>query len=218
MIARDIVFQPENSIDVEPGAVTLWDLSRYPNDGAMTNVTWVQLPSSLWVMVFNGTTSWVNCGADASVRSFRYSHEFWLNPTTIAPVTQGLIGIHWAGDGVYIHMRGDEIRLTHGGIAEFTTATLNLQIDTWYHMVALYDGTDIMLYVNGAFIQSVGTAAPTWAGAAELVYGTWRNSNLGTNSIYFEGNIVPNYYNYALTAGQVRNYFEKTKHWFGVHD
>jgi len=45
-----------------PGVVTLVDHSRYRNDGAMTDVTWTQLPSGLWVLDFNGTSSIVDYG------------------------------------------------------------------------------------------------------------------------------------------------------------
>ena len=37
----------------EPSTTTLTDLSGFGNDGAMTNVTWAQEPSELWVMATN---------------------------------------------------------------------------------------------------------------------------------------------------------------------
>ena len=69
LIARNIVLQPENSIDVEPGVVTLIDQSRYRNNGTFVNApTWTKLPSGLWVLNFDSAAlQYINCGNDVSL-------------------------------------------------------------------------------------------------------------------------------------------------------
>lgn len=48
-----------------------YDVSRYKNNGTSTAVTWLQLPTGLWVMGFNGTSSVVDIGdIDLNVQAF----------------------------------------------------------------------------------------------------------------------------------------------------
>ena len=90
MKTKGLVLDPEASRDIEPGIVTLYDRSRFQNNGAMTDVTWVRLPSGLWVMGFNGTTSIVNCGVGASLANLTPMTLIeWINPTTTGEGNSG---------------------------------------------------------------------------------------------------------------------------------
>ena len=82
---RGIVFESEVSRDVEPGVVTLYDRSRFQNNGAMTDVSWTQLPSGLWVMSYNGSSSLVDLGnADSlKLKDTNFTLMLWFNPTTV---------------------------------------------------------------------------------------------------------------------------------------
>ena len=50
------------------------DESRFGTDGTHTAITWVKLPSGLWVRSFNGSSSIVNCGDVGVARAI----GFWL--------------------------------------------------------------------------------------------------------------------------------------------
>ncbi len=72
-------------------------------------------------------------------------------------------------------------------------------INTWYHVMGVYNGTDLIMYVDGTYVNTVtysqGAAS---APAGDLIIG---GSN---NNFYYTGKIDnPAVYNYVLTPAQV---------------
>ena len=190
MIARDIVFAPEMSMDLEPDATTLYDLSRYGNDGSHKGSgepDAVQLPSGLWVWDFDGSDDIITIG---NILSNVQSALLWIEPDDN----------------------------TTRSIVDFDSGTHSLEMDGSGNLTAT-GWTAPTIYVNGvvaaAIVQSawnyIAVTTATAFAASALI--------LGQEASFYDGKIgMIILFNYALSAGQVMNHYEKAKHFFGVHD
>jgi len=201
-----------------PGVVTLHDHSRFGNHGAMTDVAWVQLPTGLWVMSFNGATSYVDCGDDSSVDIVNaITLESWVYPTT-------LVDNNWLSRddnanrnySFYSNAAGDVyITMFTGGVNKYVFLAGALTINNWFHVVGTYNGAIEYLYINGI---SVGTPN-AWVGTID---NDDVSLTIGAREDAFDreflGYIAPvRIYNYALTAGQILKRYEADKWKFGVN-
>jgi len=217
-----------------PSIVTLHDDSRFHNDGAMSNVTWTQLPSGLWVMSFNGTTSLVDCGSDPSFNMENtLTAEAWVRRGELAR-DQSILSKYDSGGNqriwnVYFYNLDDTLTFVMSknglsGAADLTTLQTIItytSLTDWLHIIATYrfvtDGTSQMrLYVNGGLVRTTDTAhgdifvttEPVRIGCMQIG---------GANSWLYEGQIAtPRIYNYALNPAQVRARFTATRRFFGV--
>jgi len=188
MIARGIVLQPELSIDLEPDATTLYDLSRYKNNGTMLGAgepNAVQLPRGLWVWDFDGTDDIITIGN--TLQSIR-SALLWIYPDDI----------------------------TTRSIVDFDSGTHSIEISGASAITATGWAAPT-IYVNGVVAAAVAlqtwaclaiTTATAFAVSALI---------LGQEASFYDGKIgLIILYNYALTAGQVLNRYESTRWLFGV--
>ena len=230
MIARSIILQPEQSIDVSPGVVTLYDLSRYRNNGTMTNVTWVQLPSGLWVQSFNGTTSLVDFGNTASVRIRRaFSYSAWFYANTIVGADHLIC--KWGGDAnrsyrsVLINGMIYFVLFDNSGgvrqIGRYYNTVLNTS--QWYYTVGTWDGTlastGLRIYLNGVRVDDTNNNAGVFTGLGDSTVPLRLGCDSDAAAEIFDGYLVLDKFDtYTWTPGQVRNRYENTKHWFGIHD
>lgn len=219
-IARDIVLQPEISIDVEPGAVTLYDLSRYKNNGTFVNApTWVQLPFGLWVVDFVAASAqYINIPDAPSLDLIdNMTMECWYN----CDILPSVVGVHaylmvkFGTYGIFISLVDNKIYWGETIQAVSTTAT---DIGVWHYLAGTYDsnlGTqNIKLYIDGV-LDATANDNTGWAVNANPI--TIGDRVAGGRT--YDGKFSPlRICNYTLTAGQVLNRFENQKHWFGVHD
>jgi hypothetical protein len=98
------------------------------------------------------------------------------------------------------------------GLAVQTAAATDYTIDTnsWYHLVGVFDGTSIKLYVNGALAASTpftSTARPNTNSAIPLTFGA-RADGVAGFFTYSGGLDEPAMYNSALSAAQVLTHYQ----------
>uniref|UniRef100_A0A6M3LV68 Putative lectin/glucanase superfamily protein n=1 Tax=viral metagenome TaxID=1070528 RepID=A0A6M3LV68_9ZZZZ len=148
-----LVFEAETSRGTEPSSATLEDKSRNKNHGTMTNVTYTQLDSGLWVQDYDGT-AYIDCGADGSLNfiSSSFSIAAWVYPSTIADqylISRGLYSV----DGYTIFLdNAGVIYLTtqQGGGQRFAaTAAGILVANVWQFIACVRDNTVGYIYKNG---------------------------------------------------------------------
>ena len=205
--------------------LALEDDSRFGNDGVFTNVTWVRLPSGLWVMSFNGATSIVNCGSNISLSSYVmgvFSFESWVYANSDGEINAGrvfhkepgylLALINETGAGCLLETLVD-LSITD---AHFLSST-RLTVGAWHYLVMVYNrlGTKyVEVYLDGeatagAATQGVGTLIDDTA--AVLCLG---NRVAGDRT--FDGEIsMPRIYSYALTPAQIYAHFQAERRLFG---
>ncbi len=95
-----------------------------------------------------------------------------------------------------------------------TAGSATLSTNTWYFVTAVADGTNCLLYLNGARDGNAGTVSGTVTNGTAGVYIGYDNSGV---SRYFNGQIDQvSIYNYARTAAQVAWDYNRGKpvgHW-----
>ena len=217
LIARDLVFEAEQSIDVEPGTTTLYDMSRYKENCGMTAITWTQLPSGLWAMVFNGTTS-VALGTSTTPHYFSgITVIAWINPTVIndwkqqSVVTKTAVGLtEWKlGLNSTGFVRFDVV----GSLGTHVSVSLTAcTAGVWQFIVGTYDNVNVYAYRNGVRGLLYGAVDYILPKATYIRVGSDR-----ANTRFFVGQIaMPMVFKYALTYGQIVNIYESTRWMFGV--
>ncbi len=216
MRVSGMVLETERGL-VAPDTVTMYNLTRCGSalNGVMTNMTWVRLPSGLWVMNFNGTTGYVTVPANACLNMIpALSLEAWVLATTPANNRQFLAKYYQATPAGLLDWSLD----TQGGLWRATSANATgavsslaaITASVWYHLVLTYTTALLTLYVNGVSQGTDATPGVINGGNFPLWVGLY-------NVSYFAGQMSGiRVYNYALSAGQVLNRFEAERHWYGV--
>ena len=202
-----------------PSIVTLHDFSRFGNDGAMTNVTWVQLPSDLWVMYLNGTSSVINCGSDASfnMNMSDFTLEFWIN-TLESAADQYIFDRPASAWYLTILIPGRPYMKLQDHLANRVDvafgAAYPVNDGVWHHVVIEVDRANNLAigYKDTVLAMNTGIAAVT----GNLFY--TGNFTIGrAAATVMEGYLsLIRIYNYALTPAQVRSKFTATRRLFGV--
>ena len=201
------------------GSNKIHDRSPYGNVGTIVGATWVRLPSGLWVLNFDGSDNYVDCGNGASLNiADAITVEFWFNPaeTTIGGIaarreqgtdniwqvqwsSQKINAALWLSDASYLNPINDS----------------TLSTNTWYHGAVTYDRTDARVYVNGELdMTPLNETKALATGSSPLWIGRWYSSG---PDYFFQGMICrTRIYNWALSALEIQNHFNREKHLFGV--
>lgn len=232
MITRDIVFQPEMSIDLSPGATVL-DLSRYKTDLTLAGTAvWTQEPSGLWVLTLDGNSDY------ASLNIARWRDEDfagtiigWIkssDPTN----NQTIFASSDTGTDVnFLQLRLVnttgflEIVQRDGGALNQITGDTPCVDGIWHHCAVTGDmaAGAWILYVDGIVQGLTVTSGANTGNWFSAIYDIRDNLSIGAIlntgiADYVLGSISLSFVSsYVFTAGQIRNHYEKTKHLFGVH-
>ena len=214
-LAREIVVDIANQVGgASPSTSTIKDWSRYKNNGTLTGITWSQEPTGLWVPVFDGSTSVIDCGGHSSTKClYGLTIELWINPTNIAEWDR-FADNESAGAGYVLAFAASNalrFRCNRGAVMD-TNSTLTAGV--WAHIVATWDGTTKKIFVNG--VQDAVTAAFAGPIVASSVNVFWGRYSEGATT-YFDGKqSKQRILNYALTSAQIRARYHSTKWLFGV--
>jgi hypothetical protein len=132
----------------------------------------------------------------------------WINPTVSAN-TQWIVG-DWEAGGTgssaaldYDEVDSDKIRFSImvGGTEYSLRSNALLSLDTWYHVFGVYNGTDMVLYIDGSLDNNTSVSGSLDAASAVMRIGGMCNG-CGTN--YFAGKIDDvHIYSYALNASEI---------------
>tara|TARA_Y100000310_G_scaffold246224_1_gene251405 strand:+ start:2717 stop:3400 length:684 start_codon:yes stop_codon:yes gene_type:complete len=227
MIINDCVLDLEASMDLEPAATPWIDTSRYENNGAVTNATWEQLPSGLWVETLAGTGN-INHTKPVSL-SLRAALTIivWARSTiTVAGVLPLVSNYDATPQNAQYTLRINAGRVawaSHGGggTHSFSGTTLTPIINTWQMYAVTKTGIagTVTLYLNAIADATTGVSADNKVGT-EAARGNTRVGQLGdfAGQRWTGGIAPPLVCNYAFTPGQLLNYYEKTRYLFGVNE
>jgi hypothetical protein len=198
-----------------PETTTLYDSSRFKNNGTMTAVTWTQLPSGLWVMNFNGTTSQVSCTGTISLQpSIAITISTWVYVSTLKDATEHIVC--WRNGGSYAIFKqaaGYFIFFTlycEGG-NELTLTSTAISIG-WQHLVATYNGISKNVYKNGISIQNVGAIL----GSITYSPGSFYLGNKLAASPFEGSQVLTKVFNRALSAAEIRGIYNAEAPLFGI--
>jgi len=216
---RDIVFEGEKfwGPGVSP-PLSLPDVSRWGNNGVFTNVIWVRQPSGLWAMSFNGTTSLVDCGNDASLLNFSARSVLaWVKPTAALAAGFILDSGYWTGNGshMFITATGVLVVTMQNAGEDSNLAGETLTVSTWAQVGLTWDGTTLKSVYNGVVNVATTPHAGAITSGANLIIGRRADDA----SEYWKGFIaLSRIYNCFLSASQTRQRDEvKRPLFFGVN-
>lgn len=156
-------------------------------------------------VALNGTSSHIDLLDLGFVHSAASSVAFWLTTaTTLADATVFSNQSVDNADG-YLHIRTTaagnlEVAVLDGSSVE-QTITFAISVSTEYHVVVIYDGTDLNLWVDGVKGTPLTTTVKTTTPTNDACFGC---QLLPTPSSFFEGKIVGiNIYDFALSDAEV---------------
>jgi len=222
MKTRGMVLDPEMSVDLEPDALTLYDMSRFQNNGTMLGAgepNAVRLPRGTWVWDYDGANDYMDCGSILSDWNTNWTIEIWASYNATPPAQTGLVSnrfgagaAHWFSFGA--DNAGLLVELHHSTPGQlYLTGGVDIRGAGWqlHHLVK--EGIWVSLYSNAVLRDSDSHALWDLGGATNDVYvGRW----FGAAQIWDGYLSPPKIYNYALTAGQFLQRFELTRRLFGV--
>jgi fibronectin type 3 domain-containing protein len=190
----------------EGTGTTVADKSGSGNNGTIANATWTTGGKYGSALSFNGTNAAVSIPDSASLDlTSAMTLEAWVKPTTVtggvwrtvlfkentnyyAYALYGSTGTNVpSGNGVI------------GGVDRDLRGTAGLSTSAWTHVAVTYDGTVLVLYVNGTQVSTLITsgALSTTNGVLKIggnaVWGEWFNGLIDEVRVY----------NRALTASQI---------------
>jgi len=219
MIINDCMLDLEASMDLEPAATPWYDMSRYHTNGVVTGATWEQHSSGLWYKEFNSATPdyvVVTCpqcdftGEDYSILarikiSSLASHRIIFQRGLLN--TDGyMFRVHAGG-----YLQSETYQAAASQLS--MSAATAIAVDTSYTVGLSREGNSIRVYRDGVDITvTVGNHIdPT--------------SSVRTGKIGIHDNLIDTpfdgeisffkIFNYALTAGQQRNWHNKINYLYG---
>ncbi len=183
---------------------TLADLSGNGHAGAIVNATWSTAGKYGDALSFNGTNALVNIPDASSLHlTTGMTLEAWVKPTAAASGWQDVI---YKGDDNY-YLESSSLSpgvpvagATAGSSDSGVSGTSALPANAWSFLTETYDGTNLVLYVNGVQVATQALSG-SLATSTDLL-------QIGGDSLYgqyFQG-LIDNIriYNMALTAAEIQ--------------
>lgn len=208
---------------VEPPAA-LEDESRFRNDGVFTNVTWVRLPSGLWVMEFNGSSSRVTI-PNLDLSGYKTVEIIAIpNFASNENPTKDYFFFDWQIDGNnYTNFTREATSLVtsfrymvQGGVdSAYCSALINWLAGEplLFHLIMNPGGT-FHLYLN-AVVQASDGCTLSLASSKQTMY-IGVGVGLAPNE-YFDGLIAPpRIYDYILNLAAIQARLEAVRAWLGI--
>jgi hypothetical protein len=162
---------------------------------------------------FDGVDDWVKVpDADSLDITQQITLEVWINPKKLNAY-QYIIDKHTgAGDGYFLALwNTNQIRCSLYGVIGgdiysnkvFTSDDLN----KWWHIVGVYDGSKMAIYINGILDNSAGRTGTIKTNTANMGIG----ASIGA-TFFFQGLIDEvRIYNRALSADEIKALYDATK-------
>ena len=109
-----------------------------------------------------------------------------------------------------------DVGLHTGGWTDFPTSTV-LSDDTWYHLSATYDRSNVKIYVNGSLVDTTAKTDPISGDSERFVIGglDWQNNSTVPDHPMNGRVAIVRMYNKALSAAEILDNYNKTKARFG---
>ncbi|MFC1954907.1 LamG-like jellyroll fold domain-containing protein [Chloroflexota bacterium] len=199
--------------DVTP--TTFEDMSKEGHTVTDTSVTYIQLPSGLYVPTFNGTTSNIATGNDIFYQATFVggsTYAAWVKVDTLDDTNQQIIDTE-GRLGLLIIATTDLLAFNiYDGGGERAYGNSAITTDIWYFVVGTWDATTMQIYQDGV-VQT-----DTEAATVPLLDSVNRPTAIGSQwdgDILLDGGIsLVRVWNRALSAEEIAGIYEAERHWF----
>jgi hypothetical protein len=195
----------------ESSGATMTDATRNGNNGTYTSSVALGQPGALagdkgTAVAFDGHTAGVTVASSPSLQVNRITLELWIKKITDAGygayVAKNFASRGGAGSGWFQLLNNSysgrlEFRVT-GDTDPVLVSSTALALNTWYYVVATYDGTVAKIYLNGTLDGSLPVVA-TPAQTDDPVYIGRRPDGFYNNVVLEEVAVYPA----ALSADRI---------------
>lgn len=200
----------------------LVDRSRTGANGTFSNVTWVQLPSGLWVASYNGTTSYTEIPDNPALRLTQGGTLMaWIKPNSEGENIGGrIIDKSSALGGTNGYSMSCQANNTvslgiNGGSPVLLSSTQAITFSSWQLAVSTFSLSGRKLYVNGADVTASGgseTGLPPNVSGVVCI-----GNRAGATDRTFDGYISgERIYNRVLSATEILRIYNSEKLFYGI--
>jgi len=234
MKSSDIVLSERAYVGGASPPALFEDESRFGGDidGTHTDITWVKLPSGLWVRSYNGSSSFVQLGQDLFENDYKGGILTWVKADDFDD-TRVILSASIQPDVVRVLMFGannaGKLLVQHYNTVvdarnDVVTSTNALTAGKWQHCGFVSDGSDWSVYIDGALetpIVVVGSNTGAWfadqpAGTQDVRLGKVEYATTPTIS-YMKGDMgLTKIFRYPPSAEQIAAIFQAERSFFGV--
>jgi len=188
----------------EGSGATVADASGNNNNGTISDASWTSAGRFGNALVFNGTSARVTVPDAASLQlTTGMTLEAWVFPTETPTYWRAIVDK--TVDGYYLMASSSQYDQpaaggTWVGGNQNTFGVSLLEVNTWTHLAATFDGATVRLFVNGAQVASQAQTTPLATTNGTL--------QIGADSYgeFFAGRIDEvRIYNRALTEAEIRS-------------
>ena len=185
----------------------LSDISGNGYVGTLSNAPSYNVQNGIKSLSFNGSNNYISYPTaglpyGASARTV----SVWLNPSSLSNGWALSYGNATASQSNFIGIFGGV--LNYGGYSNDLSGPVP-SLNTWYHVVGVYDGTTAYMYINGYLYTST---AKTW-NTVQVSFQLGRQTHGGE---YWNGKIgEAQIYNRALSATEIVALYNSTKGAYG---
>src|SRR6266853_1279183 len=188
----------------EGSGTTVADMSGNNNNGTISAATWTTAGRFGNALVFNGTSARVTVPDAASLQlTTGMTLEAWVFPTATPTNWRAIVDKNV--DGYYLMASTDKgdgpsAGGTWVGGNQNTYGPSVVEVNTWTHLAATFDGETVRLFVNGAEVASQAQTTPlaTTTGTLQIGGDSYPNE-------FFAGRIDEvRIYNRALTEAEIQ--------------
>lgn len=183
---------------------TMYDQSGNGNNGTVYNASWVDGKYGK-ALSFNGADAHVEVANNSSLMPTYVSVSAWMKPVEISSTAKGIVrkGAGWGVEGYALLYVDGEVRfgIANAGGEDWIAASSSLvDLNVFSHVVGVYDGTKIYIYVNGVLANSKTTSTTIGSNTCDLYIG--QIDGVGSSFLYGVIDDV-RVYNRALNAEEI---------------
>ena len=194
------------------GTKKVFDHSQYHNHGTVVG-TLPRYPG----FFFDGTDDYINVGNHSSLNiTDAITIEAWVKGAVDGAdqlVYAGIAGSKSYKLGMSVSGGTFNFRVYTDVAGEQVNSTTIMEQDIWYHVVGVYTGSKIRIYVNG-ILEDEGDKAGSMIPFNNAYIG-WQTGGLAGER-YFNGAIDEvRIYNEVLIALEIKNHYELTRWKYG---
>jgi hypothetical protein len=164
------------------------------------------------VMEFNGIDQRIYLGNPEDLRiDNNFSISVYVKANVIDDFKQGIFHKEGGWTGYSISIQDSKFRFfttsTEEGNKAYSVYSNVITKNQWYHVVAVYNGTHNLIYINGNFVNNV--IAKYEKNVFSVCYIGWGGYNPSSSSNYFNGSIDEvMIFNRALSADEVKSLYD----------